>query len=107
VPPETVRLIAQSIRNSGPVPGAPESVASGAAAPSPGPRSRATLDPSGGLDAVNDPSPSIFGGPSLGNPALSPEPHGLGAERPTFGNAGPVGGFGAPGGPAGGGPGKR
>ena len=107
VPPETVRLIAQSIRYSGPAPSAPESVASGAAAPSPGPRSRAALDPSGGLDAGNGPSPSIFSGPSLGNPAISPEPRGLGADRPAFGTAGALGGFGAPGGPAAGGPGKR
>jgi sigma-E factor negative regulatory protein RseB len=112
VPPETVRLIAQSIRNSGPS-AAPESVASGAAAPSAGPRARAGL-PVGaglaagaGLDASDGANASIFSGPALGNPATSTESHGLGADRPAFGNAGAPGGFGAPGGPAAGGPGKR
>jgi sigma-E factor negative regulatory protein RseB len=105
VPPETVRVIAQSIRNAGPAPGPSESVSSSTMAPALGPRARAGAND--GLDASGGASPSIFNGPALDNPATSPGGRGLGADRPAFGNAGGLGGLGAPGGPPAGGPGKH
>jgi sigma-E factor negative regulatory protein RseB len=107
VPPETVRLIAQSIRNSQPAAPAPEPASGSAAALSPGPRSRAGMDGTGGLDTGDESSASIFTGPALGNPATAPGAHSIGAERPAFGNSAGMGGFGAGSGPAAGGPGKR
>jgi sigma-E factor negative regulatory protein RseB len=85
VPPETVRIIAQSIRNPAPA-GTPEEA---------GPR---TLGGGQGLDAAAPPAP-VFNGPALGR--------GLGADRSAFGSPAVPGGFGAPGGAPAGGPGKH
>jgi len=93
VPPETVRIIAQSIRNAGPASAPPESASSATATVDM--RQRIAVD--GAIDAA--------AGSATAAPARS-----LNADRPAFGDAGTLGGLGSiavPGAARGGGAGKR
>lgn len=89
VPPETVRVIAQAIRNAMPY--------SAASTVSPAPSAAPLPDPPGLLKPATE---SLV-------PPLAPAVHSFGAERPVFGiSSGPVG-FGPPAVPMPGGPGHR
>jgi sigma-E factor negative regulatory protein RseB len=104
VPPETVRVIAQAIRNAGPSAAAPDtapSAATAATAP-PGapvflPRSHDGFDgpPASGAFATDVIAPT------------SPTLHSFGADRPVFGAASAPGAFGPAAGPPAGGSGRR